>query len=174
MKEFGAGIFLRLPQDIANESLRDFSRLQEDALIAHLNQTQPTLKSDIENLTAFLVQVVEDQRVPSKRLKLEMLSEHDMESRGGGKVGRCKICFEFSDEIDYTSFLTDEALSPLHSPSPETPACSLPRWEPAGYDSSVLLDTNAFDYPNQTILYNAEHLGDTKNMERFNGDFFLV
>ncbi|KAG4414645.1 hypothetical protein IFR04_012216 [Cadophora malorum] len=111
-EEFGAGIFLRLPRDITNETLRDLSVPQEDALIAHLNQTQPTLKSDIKNLTAFLVQVVEHQRVPGKKLKLETLSEQDMESRerAGGSL---KDLFEFSDEINYTYFLTDEALSPL-------------------------------------------------------------
>ncbi|KAL2063215.1 hypothetical protein VTL71DRAFT_5019 [Oculimacula yallundae] len=157
-KEFGAGIFLRLPRDIPNETLRDFSVMQEDALIAHLNQTQPNLKSDIKNLTAFLVQVVEDQGVPSNKLKLETLSEHDMESRerAGGSL---KDLFEFSDEINYTSFLADEALSPLYPPSPETPAC---------------FDTHIFDSPDQSILNDAEYLGDGKSMERFDGDFFLV
>lgn len=70
------------------------------------------MKSDIENLTAFLVRVVEVQRVPSKKLKLKMLSKHNMESRErtGGSL---QDLFEFSDEIDYMSFFTDEALSPL-------------------------------------------------------------
>ncbi|KAL5313333.1 hypothetical protein ACEPPN_019066 [Leptodophora sp. 'Broadleaf-Isolate-01'] len=62
---------------MSNDTLRDLPMPQEDALITHLIQTQPTLKPDIKNLTAFLVQVMEDQRVPRKKLKLEMLSEHD-------------------------------------------------------------------------------------------------
>jgi len=111
--------------------------------------------------------------VPSKKLKLETLSEHDMESRErpGGSL---KDLFEFSDEINYTSFLTDEALSPLYPPSPVTPACSFTMSEPAGDDSSVLLATHVFDSPDQSILFDAEHLGGGKSMARFDEDFFLV
>lgn len=90
-----------------------------------------------------------------------MLSEHDIESREwtGGSL---KDLFKFSDKIDYTSFLTDEALSPLFPPSPVTPACSFTTSELAGDDSSVLLDTFVFDSPNRSTLYDAEHLGDRK------------
>lgn len=90
--------------------------------------------------------------MPRKKLKLEMLSEHGIESRerAGGSL---KDLFEFSDEIDYTSFLTDEALSPLYSPGPVTPACSFTTSEPTGDDNSVLLDTHVFGSPNQRSLY---------------------
>jgi len=62
-----------------------------------------------------------------------------MESRerAGGSL---KDLFEFSDEINYTYFLTDEALSPLYPPSSVTSG-------PGGDDSSVLIDTHIFDFP---------------------------
>ena len=52
------------------------------------------------------------------RLKLELLSENDIMSHK--RVSRAmQDLFDYSDEVDYTSFLTDEALSssatePLH------------------------------------------------------------
>ena len=118
------------------------------------------------------MRVVEDQRVPSKKLKLETLSEQDMKSRerAGGSL---KDLFEFSDEVDYTSFLTDEALSPLYPSSPVTPTCSFTTSEPAG-DDMVVLDTHLSGSPGRGTLCDAERLGDGKSMERFDEDFFLV
>lgn len=109
--------------------------------------------------------------MPSKKLKIETLSEQDMESRerAGGSL---KDLFEFSDEVDYTSFLTDEALSPLYPSSPVTPTCSFTTSEPAG-DDMVVLDTHVSGSPGRGTLY-AERLGDEKSMERFDEDFFLV
>ncbi|KAG9241125.1 hypothetical protein BJ878DRAFT_558874 [Calycina marina] len=109
----------------------------------------------------------------TKKLTLEVLSEHDMESRAQAG-GSLQDLYEFSDKINYTSFLTDDALSTLYPPSPETPACSVARWQPAGDDTSVLLDTHVYDSPDQSIPYDAEHLEGGKSMERFNEDFFLV
>ena len=68
------------------------------------------MKSDIQHLTSFLLHVVEEQRPPNMRLKLELLSEDDMMSYK--RVSRpMQDLFDYSDEVDYTSFLTDEALS---------------------------------------------------------------
>ncbi|KAM0145508.1 hypothetical protein ACHAQE_011233 [Botrytis cinerea] len=99
-----------MPPDLSNEILRALTRQQEDAIVTYINHAHPGLKSDIQHLTTFLLHVVEEQHPPNMRLKLELLSENDMMSQK--RVSRAmQDLFDYSDEVDYTSFLTDEALS---------------------------------------------------------------
>jgi hypothetical protein len=127
------------------------------------------LKSDIQNLTTFLSQVVEDQRLLSNKLKLEMWSENEIGSHASMSL---KESFEYSDEVDYPSFLTDEALSPPSPPGTAASPRSLTDLEPAGDDSTVLLDTQILDPPDQSIADDAEHLGDGKQIDGLWEDFF--
>ena len=67
------------------------------------------MKSDIQHLTAFLLHVIKEQRPPNMKLKLELLSEDDIMSHKRASRPMQDL-FDYSDEVDYTSFLTDEAL----------------------------------------------------------------
>jgi hypothetical protein len=89
------------------------------------------LKSDIQNLTTLLLQVVKYQRLPDKKLKLEMWSEYEIGSHASSSLDEL---FEYSDEVDYRSFLTDEALSPPSSPGAAPSQRFLTDCEPAGDD----------------------------------------
>ncbi|CZR50576.1 uncharacterized protein PAC_00450 [Phialocephala subalpina] len=130
-EHFGEAILLLLPPDLSNETLRALTVRQEDALIAYLYQLKPSLKSDIQNLTTLLSQVVKYQRLPDKKLKLEMWSEDEIGSHASGSLNEL---FEYSDEVDYRSFLTDEALSPPSSPGTAASRRFLTDCEPAGDD----------------------------------------
>ncbi|PVH68831.1 hypothetical protein DL98DRAFT_542100 [Cadophora sp. DSE1049] len=82
VEHFGEAILVLLPPDLSNESLRTLTVRQEDAIITYLRQLKPGLKSDIQNLTTFLLQVVEARRPPIIKLKLELLSENEIGSGG--------------------------------------------------------------------------------------------
>lgn len=56
------------------------------------------------------------------KLKLELLSENDMMSYKWVSQA-IKDLFDYSDEVDYTSFLTDEALSSSATESPHLFTC---------------------------------------------------
>lgn len=110
----------------------------------------------------FLSQVVEEQRPPSMRLKLKVLSKNEIGS--GEHVRRSlKELFEYSDEVDYTSFLTEETLSQLSPPSTAASPSD---------DSTALLVIQILDPPDQSIAYDAEHLGDEKKIHDLWEDFF--
>ncbi|KAH8663692.1 hypothetical protein BGZ60DRAFT_73790 [Tricladium varicosporioides] len=162
---FGEAILLLPPPDLWNETLRALTIRQEDALITYLHQFSPGLASDIQNLTTFLLQVVEEQRPPIMKMTLEGLSEHEI---GSGEHARrsLKELFEYSDEVDYTLFLTEGTHSP---PSTAASPRSLPELEPASGDSTTLPDAQIFD---QSITYDAEYLADGKAADDLWEDYF--
>jgi hypothetical protein len=101
----------------------------------------------------FLSKIIKDQCLPSKKLKLETWSENDIASNVSRSL---KELFEYSDEIDYPSFLTDEALSAF--PPPSTAADV----QPAGIDTTASSDAHAYGPLDQNIAHDVEYLGDEK------------
>jgi hypothetical protein len=84
--------------------------------VEYLRHRYLSLKADIENLTSFLAQLIEDQCLPNRKLKLEMWSESEMGSGPHTSMSLGEL-FEYSSEGDYMSFLTDWGLSELSPPS---------------------------------------------------------
>ena len=119
----------------------------------------------------FLSQVVEEQRPPIMKLKLEVLSEDEIGSDEHARRS-LKELFEYSDEVDYTLFLTEEALSQHSPPSTAASPRSLAELEPASDDSTALLNTQILDPPDQSIAYDAEHLADGKVVDDLWEDYF--
>ena len=76
------------------------------ALMEFLESTISSLKADIKNLISLLSALVEDRRLPNRRLKLKLLSENQFRKLRSVLL---EELFEHSDD-DYTDFLTDEAL----------------------------------------------------------------
>jgi hypothetical protein len=61
-------------------SLRELTAPQEDALIAYLDFSRPSLKTDVKNLSFLLSGLIEDQFLPSRTPMLEVLSESQIRS----------------------------------------------------------------------------------------------
>jgi hypothetical protein len=119
----------------------------------------------------FLSQVVEEQRPPSIKLKLEELSENEIAS-GQRMTRSLKELFEYSDKVDYTSFLTEEALS-QHSPlSTSESLPSLASLELASNDEMALLDTQVCECPQQSIVHDMENVGDVEKLDDLLDEFF--
>ena len=98
-----------------------------------------------------------------------MWSENEIELYASRPL---KEFFEYSDEVDYASFLTDEALS---SPSPPSNSESLPSLtclELASDDEMEFLDTQVCEFPQQSIVYDMENVGDVEELDNLLENFF--
>lgn len=105
------------------------------------------------------------------KLKLEELSENKITS-GQCMTRSLKELFEYSDKVDYTSFLTEEALS-QHSPpsTSETPPAS-PCLEVAGDNEMAFLHTQVRDLSQQSIIHDVEIIGDGEDLDGLLESFF--
>jgi hypothetical protein len=98
--------------NIDNHSLKNITLPQMDALVEYLDSYKPSLKIDIQNLTSLLTPLIEDQRLPDQRLKLEILTKSQITS-GEYAARLLKELLEFSD--DYSSPLVETPRSDLSS-----------------------------------------------------------
>jgi hypothetical protein len=156
-------------------SLRELTAPQEDALITYLDVSRPSLKTDVKNLSSLLSGLIEDQFLPSRTLMLEVLSESQIRS-GELAVKSLKELLEYSDDVNYTSYLTDEALSKLSGPSSAvSPLCpvDLENTDSSGLGSPV---ADIGDNHNLGIALNIDYLNlpspIDRDMDQFGEEFF--
>src|SRR6266566_513797 len=66
--------------DLDDHSFRNTPLAEVDAFVEYLDSYRPSLQVDIQNLTALLLPLIEDQFLPDQRLKLEMFTESQIAS----------------------------------------------------------------------------------------------
>ena len=80
-------------------SLRALTVPEEDALVAFLDSSRPGLKIAIKNLSSLLSALIEDQYLPDRTLKLEVLSEGQIGS-GELETRTLKDLLEYTDDVE--------------------------------------------------------------------------
>jgi hypothetical protein len=154
-----------------NHSLRALTGDEEDTLVDCLHRSKPSLKANIENLSTLLLQLIEQQYLPDRKLMLKKWSESEI--RSGEHASRSlKDLFEYSDEKDYTSFLTSQATPGFSPPDTELSPQSFDDSEEAD-DSIALLEPRILDLTDPCIVY-SDLVGDRKEMDNFGEDFFSL
>jgi len=154
-------------------SFRKLTLPQIDALVEYLDSSRPSLKSDIQNLTSLLPALIEDRCLPSQRLKLEILSESQITS-GEHASRSLRELLEYADD-DYTSFLTEEALSEFSWSSTEASLYPLVDLEKQADGNPASLAPFILDLENLVVTSYADYLLspiDMKEIEIFGIDFF--
>ncbi|CZR66024.1 uncharacterized protein PAC_15924 [Phialocephala subalpina] len=174
VESYDIGILLLLPQDLWDENLRELTAPQEDALIAHLDSSRPCLKTDIENLSSFLSALIEGQCLPKRTLTLEMLTEAQIRS-GELEIRPLRELLEYSDDVNYASYLTDEALSELsqtESDASPHPPVDLEHQASNCVNLPNLTTSNDHNPSNMPYTDYLSSPIDWKEMDRFGEDFF--
>jgi hypothetical protein len=136
-----------------------------DALVEYLDSYRPSLKADIQNLTALLAPLIEDQCLPDQRLMLEMLTESQIAS-GEHAARSLKELFEYSDECSY--YLTEAAHSDLSQPNTEASPYPLVSFGEQAGGSTVLLGPPILDQDDQGITSYTDYLSspvDAQNID---------
>jgi hypothetical protein len=150
-----------------NRSLRALTGDEEDTLVDCLHRSKPSLKADIKNLLTLLLQLIEQQCLPDRKLMLKKWSESEI--RSGEHASRSlKNLFEYLDKEDYTSFLTKQATPGFSPPDTELSPQSFDDSEEA--DDIAFLEPRILDLTDPCIVYSE----DGKEMDNFREDFFLL